>query len=116
MFMDLKEIGLRIKAVRQKRNGEDFGELIGVSRATISVYERGEGWPRPETLNKIIELSGRPADWLLYGKGDDGPIVVAEPQEEYTATMPVRALAGAGKPYCIVTIFVLMLIKTRGYL
>jgi len=101
MFMDLKEIGLRIKAVRQKRNGEDFGELIGVSRATISVYERGEGWPRPETLNKIIELSGRPADWLLYGKGDDGPIVAAEPQEEYTATMPVRALAGAGNPCCI---------------
>lgn len=101
MFMDLKEIGLRIKAVRQKRNGEDFGELIGVSRATISVYERGEGWPRPETLNKIIELSGRPADWLLYGKDEDGPTTIAEPQEEYTVTLPVRALAGAGNPCCI---------------
>lgn len=101
MIIDLKEIGHRIRAIRGKRNGDEFGEFIGVSRATVSVYERGEGWPRPETLDKIIQLSGKPADWLLYGRGDGELPVVAEPQEEYTATMPVHALAGAGNPCCI---------------
>lgn len=40
MFIDLKQIGLRIRTIRGKHSGEDFGELIGVSKATVSVYER----------------------------------------------------------------------------
>lgn len=101
MVIDLKEIGRRIKLIRGKRNGEDFGMLIGVSKATVSVYERGDGWLRPETLSKLIDLSGKDADWLLYGRGDDQESIVAEQAPAYTVTMPVRAMAGAGSPCCI---------------
>jgi phage repressor protein C with HTH and peptisase S24 domain len=101
MSIDLIEIGKRIREVRGKRTGIEFGKILGVGNNMVSVYESGQSFPKTQTLDTIIQLSGRPADWLLYGKGEDGPVVISEPQGECTATMLVRALAGAGNPCCI---------------
>lgn len=101
MTIDLLKMGERIRQVRGGTSGEDFGALLGVSNSMVSVYERGEGWPKPPTLAKIIELSGKDANWLLFGYGDDKTSIIAEVQEQYTVSMPVRAMAGAGSPCCI---------------
>lgn len=101
MAIDLQEIGKRIRVVRGKRTGVQFGELLGIGNNMVSVYESGQSFPRPQTLDKIITLSGKPADWLLYGRGDDQENIVAEQAPAYTVTMPVRAMAGAGSPCCI---------------
>lgn len=100
MISDSKEIGRRIRQIRGELNGEAFGKILGLSRAQISVYERGEGWPNREALDKILTYGRKSADWLLYGKGDENTIV-AEPPEQYSVTLPVRAMAGAGVPCCI---------------
>lgn len=100
MAIDLIEIGKRIRDVRGQRTGIEFGEIIGTSNNMVSIYESGGSWPKPQTLDKIIALSGKTADWLLYGRGDKS-CVVAGTQEDYTVIMPVRALAGAGDPCCI---------------
>jgi len=88
MAIDLIGIGKRIRKVRGTRTGVEFGKLLGVGNNMVSVYESGQTWPKPQTLDKIIELSGKPADWLLYGKGDDAGGIVSELPEEYPAATP----------------------------
>jgi phage repressor protein C with HTH and peptisase S24 domain len=100
MKIDLIKIGERIKTVRGDQSGEKFGAQIGVSTNMVSMYENGAAWPKAQTLAKIIKISGKSADWLLFGT-PEADLVVAENEPEYTVTMPVRALAGAGDPCCI---------------
>lgn len=96
MEIDLARIGARIRSVRDERTGIEFGKLIGVSNQSVCAYESGAVWPKPQTLAKIIELSGKSADWLLFGIEPDAGSV-AEPRP-HTIAMPVRAMAGAGDP------------------
>lgn len=100
MNIDLVLVGKRIATVKGKMNGKEFGKLIGVSNKSVSCYESGAVWPKPQTLAKIIELSGKPADWLLFGVEPDAGSVT-EPPAQYTVEMPVRAMAGAGDPCCL---------------
>jgi len=100
MAIELNKIGERIRIVRGEKNGADFGAMIGVSANMVSNYENGQAWPKVTTLDKIITISRKSADWLFYGKEDENNII-AEPQEDYSVTMPVRAMAGAGAPCCI---------------
>jgi len=100
MKLNLKEIGERIRKIRGSLNLDEFNKILGVSRSAISNYERGDAFPRPETLSKIVEYGGVSYDWLFTG-GSENNTIVAEQLEEYTVTMPVRAMAGAGHPCCI---------------
>ena len=78
----------------------EFGSLLGIGNNSVSVYESGQSFPKPQTLDKIIQISGKSADWLLYGKDDTGLNIVSEQPAEYVS-IPVRAMAGAGDPFCI---------------
>ena len=102
MMIDQMGIGERIKAIRGNLSGKEFAKKIGVTFTVVSAYENGKAWPKPQTLDKIIKLSGRPADWLLYGIESDQPCVI-DPPADYSSmvSMPVYALAGAGAPCCI---------------
>lgn len=86
--------------IRGEKSLIEFERIAGVSKNMISLYERGEAWPKAETFGNILEYSRKSADWLIYGKDDENTII-AEPPEDYSVTLPVRAMAGAGVPCCI---------------
>jgi transcriptional regulator with XRE-family HTH domain len=44
-----------------------FAQRVGVSRGTIGLYEAGTLAPRVRTLDRITEIGGVTADWLLRG-------------------------------------------------
>lgn len=68
MKIDLKEMGRRIREIRGDLSLDDFEAILGVSRSSISLYERGESWPKPETLSKIVAHGKVTYEWLLTGK------------------------------------------------
>lgn len=68
MNVDLKAIGKRIWQIRGNESQESFGARIGVSKSMVSMYERGEAFPKPEVLARIVEASGRTFDWLYRGE------------------------------------------------
>lgn len=64
--MDIKAtFGARLKELRGEMKQDDFGALIGVSRASISYYENGTRTADVEILGKICEKYHVSADWLL---------------------------------------------------
>ena len=53
-----KELGEKIKRLRKQRGftQEMFAELIDISSRNVSNIEQGISFPKPETLEKIIEI------------------------------------------------------------
>uniref|UniRef100_UPI00051B1D96 helix-turn-helix domain-containing protein n=1 Tax=Aeromonas aquatica TaxID=558964 RepID=UPI00051B1D96 len=75
------KINERIKQTR-KRLGysqEILGSRVGVSRVSISQWERGENTPNGRYLNELAAALGVTVDWLLTGEGD-APSSSGEPQ------------------------------------
>jgi transcriptional regulator with XRE-family HTH domain len=112
MRIDLKLVGKRIREVRGKLALEEFGEILGISRAMVSKYERGEAWPKPDVLSNIAECGKVSFDWLL-GLTERGPTDsaitgirkthdIAGPgiPEGYVKS-DVYLLGGAGAPYAL---------------
>ncbi len=83
MEINLEAVGRRIRRVRLEAglSGEEFGARLGVSKGAVSTYEIGGSFPRWETLNRIVAMSGRDFNWLLGG---------GEPESE--ASAPAEAL------------------------
>ncbi|VXD17179.1 helix-turn-helix domain-containing protein [Planktothrix paucivesiculata] len=52
-------------SLRSGRNVRSFAKIVGVSHPTILKWERGEGEPRRENLERIAELRGETLDTLL---------------------------------------------------
>jgi len=98
-----EDIGVRIREIREslKMTQSEFAEALGYGYKSISAYENGNTDTSPLLLAKIANLGGQSLDWLIAGKGSLNQTIVAEPQEDYSVTMPVRAMAGAGHPCCI---------------
>ena len=61
----LKEIGKKIRAIRGAMKQEEFGELIGASRVSVSNYEAGRRLPNREILENIAKAGGISVDKLL---------------------------------------------------
>lgn len=59
--------GLRLKNARIKQNmtQEQLGKLVGVSKATISLYESEKRNPKLETILEFMYVLGVSADYLL---------------------------------------------------
>ncbi len=64
-------IGERIFELRKEKKlvQEKLGEYIGVSKQTISKYEKGTKIPSRENVEKLADFFGVPVDYLL-GKSD----------------------------------------------
>jgi Zn-dependent peptidase ImmA (M78 family)/DNA-binding XRE family transcriptional regulator len=60
-------IGSRLRTAREARGltASSLAELVGVTKASISLYETGGASPQPETLNNIIELLKLPVAYFL---------------------------------------------------
>lgn len=63
-------IGLRIKELRDKKNmsQEELGDRLGVSKAQISKYEKGQNEPPLDKIKKIAEILGVRTEDLIKDK------------------------------------------------
>ena len=68
-------VGERLREARLARGvtGVALSELLGVSRAAVSQYERGETTPRPELLRQMASILNVPASSFMrqVERGDD---------------------------------------------
>lgn len=62
-------VGQRIKLVRHKEAQDSFAVNIGISRGSLSSYERDESQPSAETLKNICAKYDILPEWLLMGTG-----------------------------------------------
>ena len=60
-------LGYRLRELRKENrlSQEKLGEILGVSKVSVSGYENGNRIPSLEILNKIIDFFGISADFLL---------------------------------------------------
>ena len=74
-------IGSRLKEERLKRgySQEQLGTLVGVSKVSISNYERGLEQPKMKRLQKLIDVLEISPNYIL-GKDVD---IILETDEEY---------------------------------
>lgn len=67
----MQTIGERLREVREsaKLDQAKFAAELGVSRNTISAWERGLNYPPADSLAIIYEKFGVSIEWLVTGKG-----------------------------------------------
>ncbi|XCD58018.1 helix-turn-helix transcriptional regulator (plasmid) [Candidatus Liberibacter asiaticus] len=67
--LDPVAIGLRLKEIREHLglNRVEFGKLVGLPCALISMYESGKRTPRITTAQNIKRAIGKPLDWIYFG-------------------------------------------------
>lgn len=65
--MEIYDRGLRIKNLREKRglSQKEAADKLGISRATISAYERNNKSPRIEILEQMAILYHASVDYIL---------------------------------------------------
>lgn len=74
----LPVFALRLSELRGDRTQADFADLLGISRASISLYESGARTPDGAVLRKIGEKLNVSCDYLL-GISDD-PALKTDPE------------------------------------
>jgi transcriptional regulator with XRE-family HTH domain len=57
----------RIKLLRGAHSQQEYGKLLGVSKATVSKYESGINIPSSGILKKIASVGNKSIEWLLRG-------------------------------------------------
>ncbi|WP_421289484.1 LexA family protein [Aeromonas veronii] len=90
------KINERIKQTR-KRLGysqEILGSRVGVSRVSISQWERGENTPNGRYLNDLAAALGVTVDWLLTGEGEGTVTSAPEVIPGYHNVEPAVILRG----------------------
>ncbi|MBA5724665.1 helix-turn-helix transcriptional regulator [Candidatus Liberibacter sp.] len=67
--LDPVAIGARIKELRQSLglNRVEFGKMVGLRCAYISIYEIGTVKPRIETAKMIKKTTKKHLDWIYFG-------------------------------------------------
>jgi transcriptional regulator with XRE-family HTH domain len=63
-----KEIGDRLRTLREPITQPDFANSIGVSLTAYQNYESGKRIPRGDVLRKIASKYQTTVDWILYGQ------------------------------------------------
>lgn len=71
-----KEIGLRIRNIRLDMNlsKQSFAKMLGISGQYLGMVERGAGSLSIEKLQVLCNLTGLPADYILFGKNPSLPL------------------------------------------
>lgn len=65
----MSTLGKRLAKLREKRNLDQaqLGEILNLSKSTISAYERDTRSPNPELIVSIAEYFNVTTDYLLRG-------------------------------------------------
>ena len=60
-------LGCRLRELRKENrlSQEKLGEILGVSKVSVSGYENGNRIPSLDILNKMLDFFGISADYLL---------------------------------------------------
>lgn len=60
-------LGYRLRELRKEKNmsQEDLGKILGVTKVSVSGYEKGTRIPSMETLTNILDIFMVSADYLL---------------------------------------------------
>ncbi|WP_291571417.1 helix-turn-helix transcriptional regulator [Clostridium sp. UBA4548] len=57
---------IKLKRIELGLSQDEFGNAIGVSRQSVSLYERGKLIPRPEKMKKISDVLKVPVQELFF--------------------------------------------------
>lgn len=65
--MNYREIGYRIQIAREEAgyNQKELSEILGISQASLSNYEKGKRRVYYPQLQKIADILGRPLDYFM---------------------------------------------------
>jgi len=65
--MNYSDFGENLKSLRKSRDltQKDFGARVGLSKAVVSKYENGMGYPSFDMLVRIAQYFGVTTDYLL---------------------------------------------------
>jgi transcriptional regulator with XRE-family HTH domain len=77
----------RIKFLRGASTQKEFGEILGVSKATVSKYESGINIPSADILKKIASVGNNSIEWLLRGDQPSAP-QFSEPASKVYEELP----------------------------
>ena len=68
----IKEVGLRVKAVRDKLNLKQgaYAKKLGISQSFLSYIEKGQRKPSYELLLSLLSIFNVNLHWLVTGVGD----------------------------------------------
>ena len=67
---DLRAIGRRIRQIRGfEMRQVELAQVLGITQAQLSKYERGRNVPTLELLLKLKLFSGKTIDWIVSGEG-----------------------------------------------
>ena len=94
--MDQIKIGKFIASLRKnkKMKQENLAKLLGINRATISMYERNQRTPSPDILKKYAEIFDVSVDYILGNneakEGDD--YVTINVYGSIPAGIPIEAI------------------------
>ncbi len=80
------EIGARIKDLRESMgmSKESLSKILGVTGQYLGMVERGKGSLSPDKLNILCKLSGKSADYILFGRDCNLPDNIKTILETYT--------------------------------
>lgn len=98
MNFNTNEFGNRLAEARKKigMNQQDFADDMSVSKATISLYERGERYPDAKFLNRMLTVYNVSADWLITGKEEGKQLTISNDKYMTLPHFDIEASAGGG--------------------
>ena len=64
--MDKKKIAERLVELRGRRTQKEIAEKLGISIASIAMYENGKRMPRDEVKLAIAELYGESIQYIFF--------------------------------------------------
>lgn len=66
---DKEQVAIRLKEIRKKLNLSiaEFGERIGVPKATVNSWIRGLALPPKEKVHRIALIANTTSNWILWG-------------------------------------------------
>jgi transcriptional regulator with XRE-family HTH domain len=79
--------GQRIRNARELAgfNQGEFAKAVGCSQSTLSEIEKGDTkLPSARVLQKMTEVLGKSARWIVYG--DEGELLIPTPDEQEILT------------------------------
>lgn len=84
--MSKLEIGMRIKDIRESMNmsKESLAKFLGITGQYLGMIEHGNGSLSPDKLEILCRLSGKSADYILFGRDYSIPENIKKILDSYT--------------------------------
>jgi transcriptional regulator with XRE-family HTH domain len=115
---NMKEVGLRIRALREKYNlpQEVFARKVLISRSNLSELENGKRAPTGPLLVALECLFSANKEWVLTGKGDMTGRLAGDNRKDGVVELVdgFRRLSGDGRKKILNLLRVFLMIEETG--